>query len=79
MPFISDVICPMFYVGQVGPLNANDRTFEIPFISLLKGFISLKKLHFIVQERFNKLVHGINTIIKCGTRLPVKFQLVSRS
>ena len=32
-----------------------------------KGSISLKYRHFIVQERFNKLIHGINTIIKCGT------------
>ena len=23
--------------------------------------------HFIIQERFNKLIYGINTIIKCGT------------
>ena len=26
------------------------------------------------QERFNKLIYGINTIIKCGTWQPVKFQ-----
>ena len=23
--------------------------------------------HFVIQERFNKLVYGIDTIIKCGT------------
>ena len=34
--------------------------------------------YFIVQERFNKLIHGINTIIKCDTWQPVKFQSVSR-
>ena len=32
-----------------------------------------------MQERFNKLICGINTIIKYGTGQPVKFQLVSRS
>ena len=31
---------------------------------------------FIIQERFNKLIYGINTIIKCDTWQPVKFQLV---
>ena len=35
--------------------------------SPLKCSISLKNRHFIVQERFNKLIYGINTIIKCGT------------
>ena len=47
--------------------------------SFIKGSISLKNRHFVVQERFNKLIHGINTIKKCGTWQPVKFQLVSRS
>ena len=42
---------PQFYYLKVG----------------FKGTISLKNRHFIVQERFNKLIHGINTIIKCGT------------
>ena len=32
-----------------------------------------------IQEMFNKLTYGINTIIKCGTWQPVKFQLVSLS
>ena len=45
---------------------------------LIKGSISLKNRHFIVQERFNKLIHGINTIIKCDTWQPVKFQSVCR-
>ena len=43
----------------------------------LKGSTFLKNRHFINQERFNKLIYGINTIIKCGTWQPVKFQLVS--
>ena len=42
----------------------------------LKGSIFLKNRHFI-QERFNKLIYGINTIIKCGIWQPVKFHLVS--
>ena len=32
-----------------------------------KGSIFLKVRHLIIQERFNKLIYGINTIIKCGT------------
>ena len=47
--------------------------------NLFKGTISLKNRHFVVQERFIKLIHGINTIIKSGTWQPVKFQLVSHS
>ena len=43
----------------------------------LKGSIFLKNTHIIIQERFNKLIYGINTITKCGTWQPVKFQLVS--
>ena len=38
----------------------------------------LKNRHFFfIQERFNKLIYSINTIIKCGLWQPVKFQLVS--
>ena len=48
-------------------------------ILLLKSSTFLKNRHFIIQERFNKLMYGINTIIKCGTWQPVKFQLVSCS
>ena len=33
----------------------------------VKGSIFIKNRHFIIQERFNKLLYGINTIIKCGT------------
>ena len=32
-----------------------------------KGSIFLRNRHFIIQERFNKLIYGINTTIKCGT------------
>ena len=41
------------------------------------GSIFIKNRHFIIQERFDKLIYGINTIIKCGILQPVKFQLVS--
>ena len=34
---------------------------------LFKGSIFLKNRHFIIQEKFNKLIYGINTIIKYGT------------
>ena len=30
-----------------------------------------------MQERFNKLIYGINTIMKYGIWQPVKFQLVN--
>ena len=39
----------------------------------------LKNRHFIIQEKTNKLIYGINTLIKCGTWQRVKIQLVSRS
>ena len=42
----------------------------------VKGSIFLKNRHFMIQERFNKLIFGINTIIKCGTLQPEKFQVV---
>ena len=32
-----------------------------------KGSIFLKNRHFIIQKRFNKLIYGINAIIKCVT------------
>ena len=34
------------------------------FNGLLKGSIFLKNGHFIIQERFNKLIYVINTIIQ---------------
>ena len=46
---------------------------------MFKCSIFLNNRHFIIQERFNKLIYCINTIIKCGTWQPVKFQLVTRS
>ena len=45
----------------------------------IKGSIFLKNRHFIIQERLDKLIYGIDTIIKCGTWQPVKFQFVSPS
>ena len=45
----------------------------------IKGSIFLKIRHFIIQERFNKLLYGINTIINFGTWQLVKFQLASPS
>ena len=44
---------------------------------LPKGCIFLKNRHFVIQERFEKLTYGINTIIKCGTWQPVKIQIDS--
>ena len=36
----------------------------------------LKNGHFLIQERFNKLIYGIITILNCGIWQHVKFQLV---
>ena len=39
---------------------------------ILQAEVASQRLHipqldiFIIQERFNKLIYGINTIIKCG-------------
>ena len=49
------------------------------YLLSLKGSISLKNRHFIIQKRFNELIYGINTIIKWSSWQPVKFQLVSCS
>ena len=48
-------------------------------IRMFKGSIFFKNRHFIIQKRFNELIYGINTIIKCATWQHVKFQLVSHS
>ena len=52
-------------------------------IVLLKGSIFLKNRHFIIKtkkkkKRFtgNKLIHGINTIIKCGTACKISVSLL---
>ena len=45
----------------------------------IKVSIFLKIGNFIIRGRFNKLLYGINTIVKYGTGQPVKFHLVSRS
>ena len=50
----------------------------IPWKLTIKGTVFIKNRHFFIQEKFNKLMYGINTVIKCGIWQPVKFQLVSR-
>ena len=48
-------------------------------MKIIKGSIYLKKLDILfIQERFNKLIYSINTIIKCGIWQPVIFQFVPR-
>ena len=59
--------------------NMSPKYFSIFQLESIKGSIFLKNRHFIIQERFNKLIYCINTIIKWGTWQPVKFQLVSCS
>ena len=51
-------------------ISRNKKILKAPYSS---------KIDIFIQERFNKLIYGMNTIIKCGTWQPVKFQLVSRS
>ena len=48
------------------------------FLGKLKAPYS-SKIDIFIQERFNKLIYSINTIINCGIWQPVKFQLVSLS
>ena len=45
----------------------------------LLGSAFLKKWHFVIKERFNYLIYGVNTIIKCGAWHSVKFRLVTHS
>ena len=35
--------------------------------NFLKASYSSKNRYFIIRERSDNLIHGINTIIKCGT------------
>ena len=43
------------------------RVFGVVFgqieVKTVKGIIFLRNRHFIIQERFNKLIYGTNTII----------------
>ena len=61
--------------NDISQYSTTNKQLKITF----KGSIFLKNRHFIIQERINKLIYGINTIINCGIWQPVKFQLVSRS
>ena len=49
----------------VSNLHGKDITYL--FLLAIKGSIILKNRNFIIQERFNKFIHSINTIIKCDT------------
>ena len=54
------------------------QTPELLNFLILKAPYSSKIDIFFIQERFNKLIYSINTILKCGIWQPVKFKLVSR-
>ena len=58
--------------------KTNTRHNTVRYVYVLKAPYSTKIDSFIIQERFNKLIYSMNTIIKCGTWQPVKFQLVCR-
>ena len=66
---------------QIAPQMLYDNDNDDVYISfnIVKGSIFLKNRHFIIQERFNKLIYGITTTMKYGTWQPVKLQFVSRS
>ena len=72
---------PLLEVHQNGLFSrGNEYIWLRIFIqSKFKGSMFLKNAFFIIQERFNKLIYGIFTILKCGTWQPVKFRLVSLS
>ena len=69
--FRSQLICiftvckSRIYPGSAGLGLSIDGWILIKFLRhLIKGSIFLKNRHFIIQERFNKLIYGIYTIIK---------------
>ena len=43
---------------------------------VLKGSIILKNRHFITQERFDKLIYGINTIMIYGIYTIIKCDIL---
>ena len=61
---------PQFYYIKV----KGDQHY-IGMFSRWKAPYSSKIDIFFIQERFNKLIESINTIIKCGILQPLKFQL----
>ena len=64
----------MFFYGDIRKYSRIITSYflKAPY-SLKIGILSSKKVWI------NAVIYGINTIIKCGTWQPVKFQLVSRS
>ena len=50
-------MCPNAEIGELFQKFRFER---------IKGSIFFKNRHFIIQERFNKLIYGIITIIKYG-------------
>ena len=61
------------FTNKVKDPRRTELMFVIWSCIRIKGSIFLKNRHFIIQERFNKLIYGINTIIQCGTWQPVQF------
>ena len=61
-PSASVVICYFTHSPFLFPLlHLRKKTLNDP-----QG-LTFCYIHFMLQERFNKLIYGINKIIKCGT------------
>ena len=74
--FFNPVIQLRTAKNEINLLN-NHILIVAPVTFVPAGAMTPSAEFLFIQERFNKLIYGINTIIKCGIWQPVKFQLVS--
>ena len=76
--FLNWMFLGWLFINQSKLLKDLSYIAIVSLTNTVKGSIFLKNRHFFFsQERFNKLIYGIDTIIKCGIWQPVKFQLIS--
>ena len=75
--FVSILLCLPFYLSQTRCFVLSSFLI-VSFVSafMIVAIVTIytlmlripqKNRNFIIQERYNKLIYGINTIIKCGT------------
>ena len=62
---LSDSAFLKFSDNQI--FSHNEIYSDNEIFSDIKGSIFLINRHFIIKERFNKLIYGISTFLKCGT------------